>query len=159
MKGSAEMGNPMSEQIARIIESMLEESGGVLEIQRNKLAGDVGCVPSQINYVISSRFNHDRGYIVESRRGGGGYIKIRKISFDSKTAFLMHMLSAIGDSIDAMSAKALLVSLYDNNLITERELSLMLVSVSDRALIKIVQGAGRDAVRADIMKSLVLTLK
>lgn len=153
------MGNPMSEQIARIIESMLEESGGVLEIQRNKLAGDVGCVPSQINYVISSRFNHDRGYIVESRRGGGGYIKIRKISFDSKTAFLMHMLSAIGDSIDAMSAKALLVSLYDNNLITERELSLMLVSVSDRALIKIVQGAGRDAVRADIMKSLVLTLK
>lgn len=153
------MGNPMSEQIARIIERMLEESGGVLEIQRNKLAGDVGCVPSQINYVISSRFNHDRGYIVESRRGGGGYIKIRKISFDSKTAFLMHLLSAIGDSIDAMSAKALIVSLYDNNLITERELSLMLVSVSDRALMKIVQGAGRDSVRADIMKSLVLTLK
>ena len=89
----------MSEQIARMIEKMLEESGGELELQRNKLAGDVGCVPSQINYVISSRFNHDRGYIVESRRGGGGYIKIRKISFDSKTAFLMHMLSAIGDGV------------------------------------------------------------
>lgn len=153
------MGNPMSEQIARIIERMLEESGGELEIQRNKLAGDVGCVPSQINYVISSRFNHDRGYIVESRRGGGGYIKIRKISFDSKTAFLMHMLSAIGDRIDSMSAKALLVSLYDNNLITERELSLMLASVSDRALMRIAQGSGRDTVRADVMKSLILTLK
>lgn len=159
MKGSAVMGNPMSEQIARIIEEMLEESGGVLELQRNKLAGDVGCVPSQINYVISSRFNHDRGYIVESRRGGGGYIKIRKISFDSKTAFLMHMLSAIGDSIDAMSAKALSVSLYENNLISERELKLILATVSDRALIRIVQGKSRDTVRADIMKSLVLTLK
>lgn len=149
----------MSEQIARIIEQMLEESGGELELQRNKLAGDVGCVPSQINYVISSRFNHDRGYIVESRRGGGGYIKIRKISFDSKTAFLMHMLSAIGSSIDAMSAKAMLVSLYDNSLITERELSLMLSVVSDRALVRIMQGQSRDTVRADIMKSLVLTLK
>ncbi|MBO4950591.1 MAG: CtsR family transcriptional regulator [Clostridia bacterium] len=153
------MGNPMSEQIARIIERMLEESGGELELQRNKLAGDVGCVPSQINYVISSRFNHDRGYIVESRRGGGGYIKIRKISFDSKTAFLMHMLSAVGDRIDSMSAKALLVSLYDNNLITERELSLMLASVSDRAFMRIAQGTGRDTVRADVMKSLILTLK
>ena len=138
---------------------MLEESGGVLELQRNKLAGDVGCVPSQINYVISSRFNPDRGYIVESRRGGGGYIKIQKISFDSKTAFLMHMLSAVGDSIDAMSAKAMLVSLYDNGIVTERELKLMLVSVSDRALIRIVQGKSRDTVRADIMKSLILTLK
>lgn len=153
------MGNPMSEQIARIIEQMLEDGGGVLELQRNKLAGDVGCVPSQINYVISSRFNQDRGYIVESRRGGGGYIKIKKISFDSKTAFLMHMLSAIGDSIDAMSAKAMLVSLFDNGIITERELKIMLVSVSDRALIKIVQGKGRDSVRADIMKSMILTLK
>ncbi|MBE6681156.1 MAG: CtsR family transcriptional regulator [Ruminococcaceae bacterium] len=153
------MGNPMSEQIARIIEEMLEQSGGVIELRRNKFAEDVGCVPSQINYVISSRFNHDRGYIVESRRGGGGYIKIRKIVFDSKTAFLMHMLSAIGDEIDSMSAKAMLVSLFDNGLVTERELSLMLSVISDRALIRIVQGKGRDTVRADIMKSLILTLK
>ena len=152
------MGNPMSEQIARIIEKMLEENGGELELQRNKLAIDVGCVPSQINYVISSRFNQDRGYIVESRRGGGGYIKIRKIVFDTKTSFLMHMLSAIGESIDALSAKAMLVSLYDNSLITDRELSLMLTCLSERALIRIVQGKSRDMVRADIMKSLILTL-
>ena len=71
----------------------------------------------------------------------------------------MHMLSAVGDSIDAMSAKAMLVSLYDNGIVTERELKLMLVSVSDRALIRIVQGKSRDTVRADIMKSLILTLK
>lgn len=153
------MGNPISEQIARIIETMLEEGGGELELQRNKLAFDIGCVPSQINYVISSRFNQDRGYIVESRRGGGGYIKIRKISFDSKTAFIMHMLSAIGDRIDYMSAKALLVSMYDNSFLTEREVQLMVSSVSDRALSKIMQGISRDTVRADIMKNMVLALK
>ena len=151
------MGNPLSEQIARIIEQMIEENGGELELQRNKLAGSVGCVPSQINYVISSRFNTDRGYIVESRRGGGGYIKITKINFDSKTAYLMHMLSAISDSIDAMSARAMLISLYDNSLITERELKIALCAVSDKALCKIV--SGRDAVRADVMKNIILLLK
>ncbi len=153
------MGNPMSEQIARIIEKMLEENGGELELQRNKLAGSVGCVPSQINYVISSRFNTDRGYIVESRRGGGGYIKISKISFDGKTAILMHALNAIGESIDMQSARGILLALYDNSLMSEREFRIMLSAVSDSALSKIVSGTGRDAVRADIMKSLVLTLK
>lgn len=153
------MGNPMSEQIARIIEKMLEENGGELELQRNKLAGSVGCVPSQINYVISSRFNTDRGYIVESRRGGGGYIKISKISFDGKTAILMHALNAIGESIDMQSARGILLALYDNSLMNEREFRIMLSAVSDSALSKIVSGTGRDAVRADIMKSLVLTLK
>ena len=153
------MPSPMSEQIARIIEEMLSENGGSLELQRNKLALDIGCVPSQINYVISSRFNQDRGYIVESRRGGGGYIKIRKISFDSKTAFLMHMLSAIGDAIDYMSAKALCINLFDNELISERELEIILCCISERALMRIVQGGGRDSVRADIMKNLILTLK
>lgn len=151
------MGNPLSEQIARIIEQMIEENGGELELQRNKLAGSVGCVPSQINYVISSRFNTDRGYIVESRRGGGGYIKITKINFDSKTAYLMHMLSAIGESIDAMSARAMLISLFDNGLVSERELKIALCSVSDKALCKIV--SGRDAVRADVMKNIILLLK
>lgn len=153
------MGNPMSERIAELIEQMLEENGGSLELQRNKLAYDVGCVPSQINYVISSRFNHDRGYVVESRRGNGGYIKITKIKFDSKTAYLMHMLSAIGKSVDAMSARALLLSLYDNSLLSERELKIALSSISDTALSRIMQGPDRDTVRADIMKSQILTIK
>ena len=149
----------MSEQIARIIEKMLEENGGELELQRNKLAGTVGCVPSQINYVISSRFNTDRGYIVESRRGGGGYIKISKISFDGKTAILMHALNATGNEIDVQSARGILLALYDNGLMDEREFKIMLGAVSDSSLSKIVSKSGRDAVRADIMKSLILTLK
>ncbi len=153
------MGNPLTEQIARIIEEMLNQNGGELELQRNKLANTVGCVPSQINYVITSRFNSDRGYIVESRRGGGGYVKITKVSFDSKTSFLMHMLSAVSSEIDAMSARALVYSLYENRLISERELKLILSLVSDTALSRIKDTSIKDVVRADMLKSLILTLK
>lgn len=153
------MGNPMSERIALIIEKMLEENGGELELQRNKLAGTVGCVPSQINYVISSRFNTDRGYIVESRRGGGGYIKISRISFDSKTSLLMHAVNSVGTHIDAKSAKAILSVLYNNGLMSEREFLIMCTALSDTALATVGVGSDRDTVRAGIMKNLILTLK
>ncbi|MGZ7238419.1 CtsR family transcriptional regulator, partial [Streptococcus pyogenes] len=75
-------------------------SDGETEIRRNELSQCLGCVPSQINYVISSRFTPEQGYIVESRRGGGGYIKITRKKYDSKTAVLMHVVNSIGNSID-----------------------------------------------------------
>lgn len=153
------MGNPLTEQIAKIIEEMIEKNGGYLELQRNKLAGDVGCVPSQINYVITSRFNVNRGYIVESRRGGGGFVRITKINFDSKNAFLMHLLCAIGDEIDELSARGLVMSLYDNSLITSREVSLLHAVISERAIAMAGDLQRRAIVRADILKSFILTLK
>ncbi len=153
------MGNPMSERIARIIEAMIEENGGDVELQRNKLAIDVGCVPSQINYVITSRFGTDRGYIVESRRGGGGYIKITKVNFDSKNAYLMHMFSSVGSEIDERSARVMCASLYDNSLITGRELKIMLCAISERALGTERSPDVRGMLRADIMKSFILAIK
>lgn len=153
------MGNPMSERIARIIEAMIEENGGDVELQRNKLAIDVGCVPSQINYVITSRFGTDRGYIVESRRGGGGYIKITKINFDSKNAYLMHMFSSVGNEIDESSARVMCASLYDNGLVTGRELKIMLCAISERALGAQRSPDVRGMLRADIMKSFILAIK
>lgn len=152
------MGNPLSEQIAAIIEKMLEENGGELELQRNKLANDVGCVPSQINYVITSRFNTGRGYIVESRRGGGGFVKITKINFDNKDAHLMHTLAAIGTSIDIMSARAVLINLYDNNIITQNELKYIYSSVTEGAM-SVCPPPLRDTLRASILKSVILTIK
>ena len=68
----------MSDLVANYINNMIDESNGTAEIQRNELANSLGCVPSQINYVISSRFTQENGYVVESRRGGGGYIRIQK---------------------------------------------------------------------------------
>ncbi len=148
----------MTEQIAKIIEEMLRQNGGELELQRNKLAENVGCVPSQINYVITSRFNTERGYIVESRRGGGGFVKITKVHFDGNDSRLMHTLAAIGESIDGMSAKAVLISLFDSGLINRRELQLIYSCITDRAFAG-VSPAARDALRASILKSFVLTLK
>ena len=87
----------MSNEIANMILRMLEQDGST-EIQRNDFAQRFGCVPSQINYVISSRFTPEHGYIVESRRGGGGYVKISRVSYDKGTA-LMHVINSIGDSL------------------------------------------------------------
>ena len=72
----------MSDIVASYIMKILDESDGNAEIQRNELAGELGCVPSQINYVITSRFTPEQGYMVESKRGGGGYIKITRIKMD-----------------------------------------------------------------------------
>ena len=88
----------ISDTIAAFIDEMLNDCGGTLEIKRNDLAKRLGCVPSQINYVVSSRFTPERGYIIESRRGGGGYIRIiRKVM--SEDDLLMQMFQSAGESL------------------------------------------------------------
>lgn len=138
----------ISDSIALLIERMLTESDGYIEIQRNDLAGRLGCVPSQINYVITSRFTPERGYIIESRRGGGGYIRIIKKQM-GKDEYLTHFLYAIGDSIDMASCTAFVKNLFDNELITEREkyiISGALSAIPD------------DTVRANVFKQIVLAI-
>ena len=76
----------ISDSVANYILQMLNDENGIAEIQRNELANTLGCVPSQINYVITSRFTPEQGYIVESRRGGGGYIRIIGRSFYARHA-------------------------------------------------------------------------
>ena len=93
----------LSDEIAGLIMNMLESSDGTAEIQRNDLAERIGCVPSQINYVLTSRFTPEQGYIVESRRGGGGYIRIRRIS-SSPAMTIMHIVNSIGTKIDQSSS-------------------------------------------------------
>ena len=96
----------ISDVIASFIQSALEETDGVLELQRSDLAQRFNCVPSQINYVMSTRFSPEHGYIVESRRGGNGYIRITRVRTDRKT-LLMHVINSIGDELDAASARAM----------------------------------------------------
>ncbi len=145
----------MSDAIAEMINNLLRESDGSLEIKRNDLAEKMGCVPSQINYVITSRFTPERGYIIESRRGGGGYIRIIKKEMH-KDEYLMHSFYAIGDAIDAASAAAIIRNLADNKLITAREQAIMLGAVSPKALEKLA--SGENIVRADIMRQQILAL-
>jgi transcriptional regulator CtsR len=138
----------ITDRIAEILERMLEEEGGMLVIRRNDFAAKVGCVPSQINYVISSRFTPERGYLVESRRGGSGYVRIirRKICADE---YLMHFFCAIGDEIDARSASAYIDNLDGAGFISRRERKLMLIAIS---------AAADDESRADLMRRLVLAV-
>ena len=107
----------ISDVIASFIQSALEETDGVLELQRSDLAQRFNCVPSQINYVMSTRFSPEHGYIVESRRGGNGYIRITRVRTDRKT-LLMHVINSIGDELDAASARAIVQNLVDSEAIS-----------------------------------------
>ncbi len=146
----------LSEKIARLIEAMLEEQGGTLEIGRNDLALQMGCVPSQINYVITSRFTPQKGYIVESRRGGGGFVRITKVRFD-RNSYLMHFYHAIGDGLDGSTAKVFVLQLITDGILNAKEGAILTAALSDDALSHI-QREGRDTVRAQIFKTVILKL-
>jgi len=135
---------------------MLDANDGTLELQRNELANRMGCVPSQINYVITSRFTPSRGYVVESRRGGGGFVRITRIRFD-RNSYLMHFYHAVGDELDAADAKVFTLQLAANNVVSPGEGQLILAALSDDALASVPKEI-RDRVRAGIFKTVILKL-
>lgn len=145
----------ITEQIAKLIEEMIETGGGEAHIKRNDLAQSLGCVPSQVSYVISSRFTPAMGYRVESRRGGGGFIRIVKVRM-TKNQYLEHILSLVGDSLDMQGAGECVRAMLKLSIITEREGLIILNAVSDSALRMIVGEAGRNAVRADIIRQIIM---
>lgn len=146
----------LTDHIAQLIEEMLNESNGILELQRNEMANRIGCVPSQISYVISSRFTPERGYMIESRRGGGGCIRIVRKEM-GKNEYLMHFFFALGDEVDEATAVAFLKNLTENGYITDRELRISAAVISDAALSSLPP-AQRKTVRASVLKQLVLSL-
>ena len=146
----------MADSIAKMIEEMLDESHGILELQRNEMASKLGCVPSQISYVISSRFTPERGYVIESRRGGGGCIRITRKQL-GRNEYLMHFFCAIGDSIDESEAVAYLKNLLGTGLLQEREYRIACAAVSGAALAGLPP-AERSTARAQIFKQMILAL-
>ena len=145
----------LSNDIARMLLEMLE-SNGITEIQRNELAQTLGCVPSQINYVISSRFTPEQGYIVESRRGGGGYIKITRVQLD-KPSLIMHTVNHIGDAIDLATCRANVMNLHHNGALDKQSARLLLAATGDGSL-KALPPPVRDRVRASIFKQMLITI-
>lgn len=144
----------ITDMIAAFIHESLEESNGVLELQRSDLAQKFNCVPSQINYVMSTRFSPERGYIVESRRGGGGYIRISRVQVDRKT-LVMHVINAIGAALDEASAQAIARNLCDSGAIS-RDSARVLMAATTRRSLQSVPPSLRDTVRADIFKQVLL---
>lgn len=146
----------LSQHIARLLEEMLEEAGGEVSIVRNEFAQKMGCVPSQINYVITSRFTPERGYVVESRRGGGGFIRIRKVPMQ-ESEYLARFYRALEEPVSFEIAGAYLSRLVSDEILTPREGALLLASVNDRAL-RFVAREGRDTMRSAVLQSAILTL-
>lgn len=144
----------LSDIIEEFIKELMDENG-VIDLQRNMLAQQFECSPSQINYVITTRFNNDRGYIVESRRGGGGYIRIFKVE-TSKYNNLDKLLSeTIGDSITINKVNDLIEVFLEKGIISQREQNIMKRALSDRAFNKVLQ-EDRNKLRADILKEMIL---
>ena len=145
-----------SDLIASFILQATEDSNGFAELQRSALAEMFSCVPSQINYVISTRFSPERGYVVESRRGGGGYIRISRVR-QSPRELIMHTVNSVGSSLDFATASAFVSNIYETGIIDKQTARLILAAVGDKAL-RPISPSGRDTVRASIFKQLMINL-
>ena len=147
----------LSDRICDYILDLLKKQNGTAQIKRNELAIKFACVPSQINYVISSRFKVEQGYIVESQRGGGGFIKVTR-SFSDKSTLIMHIINSIGESLDVSSTRAMLHNMYYNQLITKNEVLILQNAVSEQSLTQAPKEI-RDLIRASIFKNILLAMK
>ena len=144
----------ISDMIEEFIKELFDDDD-YIEIQRNDLAEHFNCVPSQINYVISTRFKPSQGYYVESKRGGGGHISIRKVN-TTKSNYLMHAISSIGNRLTAQEVDIFLNNFLSFEVITEKEAKLLKVATSDNAL-TIPQNTN-DEIRAKIFKNMLINL-
>lgn len=143
----------ISDAIAAYILSRMEPSG-TAELQRNLLAEELGCVPSQISYVLASRFTPENGFLVESRRGGGGYIRVRRIHYQSGAAQLMHTVNAIGRELVPAAAQAILENLVYEKSLTPDQAGVMAAALSDQAY-RDIPLEKRDRLRAALMKQML----
>ena len=145
----------MTDVIEKMLMDLLAEGGGMAQIQRNTLASRLNCVPSQINYVIQTRFTPERGYLIESRRGGGGGVKIVRVAPESN--YLMHVLNSVGSGLDFDTARIFTQNLLDYEFITPREAKLIVGTLRDSALP--LQSPERNQLRANIFKNMLLALQ
>lgn len=143
----------LSDAIADMILNMFDDNTSTIQIQRNDLAQQLGCVPSQINYVITSRFTPEQGYRIESRRGGGGYIMITRAA--TKENALMSLVNSIGNSIDEKSAKANIYNLHYQGVLSDKAGRIMMSVVSDNNF-KGVETEIKNQIRASLLKQMLL---
>ena len=147
----------ITDLVEQIIKEMIDENNGSVEITRAELADQVNCVPSQITYVLSTRFTNNQGYLVESRRGGGGWIRIRRVNMATPTRYLMHTLNAMGKSLSQHQADAIIRNSGDYDIVERSEAMLLQAAVSDRGLYLIESGQ-RDQIRMVLFKNMLTSL-
>lgn len=146
----------LSDSIEEFIKTLLEDENREIELRRNELAEHFGCAPSQINYVLATRFTPDHGYVIESRRGGGGYIRIVRMASTSREELLQSLYQRIGTSISASDAARIVEHLKIERIVTPDEASLMLAALSPQAVP--LPLSMKDALCAGTLRSMILTL-
>ena len=148
----------LSKQIEEYIKSLLEqESAGVVEIQRNFLSEYFHCVPSQINYVLSTRFTPVQGYMVETRRGGGGFVRIVSPQLDDDDDLQDALMDAVGDKLTQSDSEGLTEYLYQQGILSQREMLLFNSMLKDRVMTGLDKNQ-RDNVRASMMQHMLAML-
>ena len=138
-----------SDHIEAYIKAILDQSG-MVELQRSQLADTFQVVPSQINYVIKTRFTESRGYLVESKRGGGGYIRIGRIEFSNHHEMLRDLLYSVGEEVSLAIFEDVLRLLFEQDLVTRQEMNLLLAMATDRVL-----GDDANLIRANMLRQLL----
>ena len=147
----------LSDSIEEFIKSMMDDYDEMIELQRNELANYFQCAPSQINYVLATRFSPERGYLVESKRGGGGYIKLVRINLDKRDHLMSLLQEKLGKGeITARDAASLIAGLKESGLIDEKQEKIMEAAVSDKAIR--IPAAVKDRLRAGILREMRLAL-
>ena len=142
----------LSDAIEQFIKELMDQEEQI-ELRRNELAHHFGCAPSQINYVLATRFSVDHGYIIESRRGGGGFVRIVRMQEHADADFLNTLLSRVGNSIDEDSAMAIVAHLKDRGMLTDREALLMRSALQENALSLPINA--KDILRAAVMRNML----
>ena len=148
----------LSDSIEQFIKELLNEESTEVELKRNELAEYFGCAPSQINYVLATRFSPDHGYLTESRRGGGGYIRIVRVVQAGSQRLMYLVNDRIGDSLEEEECIRLISQLKEQRIVTADEAALMASSISSRALAVPVPDALKNAMRAKMMNSMLMTI-
>ena len=138
-----------SDHIEAYIKAILDQSG-IVELQRSQLADTFQVVPSQINYVIKTRFTESRGYLAESKRGGGGYIRIGRIEFSNHHEMLRDLLYSVGEEVSLVIFEDVLRLLFEQDLVTRQEMNLLLAMATDRVL-----GEDANLIRANMLRQLL----
>lgn len=146
----------LSDVIERMLKEMIDSNNGSVEITRGELAERFNCVPSQITYVLSTRFTNGHGYLVESRRGGGGWIRIHRLmKNDAPAHYLMHALNALGEQLSQHQAEIFIRNFMDYGIIDEQSGALIRAAISDYTL-QLVPLEVRERQRMHLLKQMLL---
>ncbi|HLR79813.1 MAG TPA: CtsR family transcriptional regulator [Bacillota bacterium] len=148
----------ISDIIEQYLKQRLKRKGkNVLEIKRSEVADQFQCVPSQINYVINTRFTVEKGYLVESKRGGGGYIRIIRIKHQDESELIDEIIQMVSPTVTQQAAIDVLERLLEEKIITDREAKIMLSAIDRNTLA--VKLPARDEIRSRLLVAMLTTLK